>query len=189
MGTLLFNTVMGCWSHSNSEGSYRKTRGILDRQINLFTSLNGKAGSDDCRPDVYGYTRVLSSCASETGDEAAKAKAFNVALSTYQQLKVHKDEYGSPNHVTYRTMLKCVAKLPPQDSHKRKKWTKKIFNQAIANGCVGDNVLKGLQEAATSREEYKELMRGKQKLPASWTRNVDQKSSYNQKASAKRAEV
>merc|ERR1712003_161489 len=56
--TLLFNTVMGCWSRSYMNGSYRKTRGILDRQINLFRSLNSKVGSDDCRPDVYGYTIV-----------------------------------------------------------------------------------------------------------------------------------
>ena len=189
--TLLFNNVMGCWSHSHSKGSYRKARGILDRQINLFKSLNGKAGSDDCRPDVYGYTTVLSSCASETGSEADKAKAFNVACSTYQQLIARREEYGSPNHVTYGTMLKNVSKLLPRDSHQRQKWTKKIFNQAIANGCVGDYVLSRLREAATSGKEYKTLMRNKtkSKLPASWTRNVNQNSTHIRKVSGKRAEI
>jgi hypothetical protein len=188
--TLLSNTVMGCWSHSYLKGSYRKTRGILDRQINLFKSLNGKAGSDDCRPDVYGFTTVLSSCASEPGDDAERLKAFNVAIATYLQLTSHSDQYGSPNHVTYGTMLKCVSKLLPRHSQARKKWTKKVFNQAIENGCVGGMVLSRLQEAA-SPKEYQALMRGrnKKKMPASWTRNVNEKFTYNRKFSGKRAEV
>ena len=183
--TLLFNTVMGCWSHAHTKGSYRKSRGILDRQIHLFASLNGKAGSENCRPDVYGFTSVLSSCASETGSDEEKAKAFNVASSTYQQLIAHKEEYGAPNLVTYGTMLKCVSKLLPPDSPQRKKWTKKIFNQAIANGCVGDFVISRMKQAATSGTEYKALMRGKtkKKLPHSWTRNIEQKSTLDRKVS------
>lgn len=189
--TLLFNTVMGCWSHAHAKGSYRKTRSILDRQIYLFESLNGKAGSENCRPDVYGFTSVLSSCASQTGSDEEKAKAFNVASSTYQQLIAHREEYGAPNLVTYGTMLKCVSKLLPPDSPQRKKWTKKIFNQAIANGCVGDFVISRMKQAATSGTEYKALMRGKtkKKLPHSWTRNIEQKSTLNRKVSGKRAEV
>jgi len=189
--TLIFNTVMGCWSHSRTMGSYRKTRSILDRQIHLFTSLNGKAGSESCRPDVYGYTSVLSSCASETGDDENKAKAFNVALSTYQQLIAHREEYGSPTLITYGAMLKCVSKLLPPDSPKRKKWTKKVFNQAIANGCVGDYVISHLKRATTTGKEYKDLMRGKtkNKLPRSWTQNIEQKSTFDRKVSGKRAEV
>ena len=187
--TLLFNTVMGCWSHAHTKGSFRKTRSILDRQIHLFASLNGKAGSENCRPDVYGFTSVLSSCAAETGSDEDKAKAFNVASSTYQQLIAHKEEYGAPNLVTYGTMLKCVSKLLPADSPQRKKWTKKIFNQAIANGCVGDFVITRMKQAATSGTEYKALMRGKtkNKLPHSWTRNIEQKSTLDRKG--KRAEV
>lgn len=189
--TLLFNTVMGCWSHAHAKGSYRKTRSILDRQIYLFESLNGKAGSENCRPDVYGFTSVLSSCASQTGSDEEKAKAFNVASSTYQQLIAHREEYGAPNLVTYGTMLKCVSKLLPPDSPQRKKWTKKIFNQAIANGCVGDFVISRMKQAATSGTEYKALMRGKtkKKLPHSWTRNIEQKSTLDRKVSGKRAEV
>ncbi|VEU39978.1 unnamed protein product [Pseudo-nitzschia multistriata] len=189
--TLLFNTVMGCWSHSHLKGSYRKTRGILDRQIHLFTSFDGKVGSDDCRPDVYGFTTVLSSCALERANGEEKAKAFNVARSTYQQLITNKDEYGAPNHVTYGTMLKCVSNLLPADHPQRKKWTKKVFNQAVANGCVGGMVLSRLSEAASSAKEYKALMRGhsKKKLPAGWTRNVSEKTEYRRKRSGKRAEV
>jgi len=152
--------------------------------------LNGKAGSDDCRPDVYGFTTVLSSCASEPGDDAERLKAFNVAVATYLQLISHSDQYGSPNHVTYGTMLKCVSKLLPRHSQARKKWTKKVFNQAIESGCVGGMVLSRLQEAA-SPKEYQALMRGrnKKKMPSSWTRNVNEKFTYNRKLAGKRAEV
>ncbi len=189
--TLLFNTVLGCWSHSHLKGSYRKTRGILDRQIRMFRKMKGKAGSDDCRPDVYGYTSVLSSCASETGDDADKAKAFNVALSTYQELIAHRDEYGPPNHVTYGTMLKCISKLLPRDDHRREKWTKKVFNQAIANGCVDDYVWSRLRQSTASAKEFKDLTRGKskKKLPSGWTRNVNERAAPKRKVSGKRAEV
>lgn len=189
--TLLFNTVMGCWSHSHLKGSYRKTRGILDRQIHLFASSDGKVGNDDCRPDVYGFTTVLSNCALETGDQEEKAKAFNVARSTYSQLIKHKEQYGAPNHVTYGTMLKCVASLLPPNHPQRKQWTKKVFNQAVANGCVGGMVLSRLSEASSSAAEYKFLMQShtKKKLPAAWTRNVDEKVEYRRKSSGKRAEV
>jgi len=189
--TLLFNTVMGCWSHSHVKGSYRKTRGILDRQVNFFLSLEEKAGSDDCKPDVYGFTTVLSSCALEPGDDTERAKAFNVARATYIQLIKNKDLYRSPNHVTYGTMLKCVTKLLPRDSPERKKWTKKVFNQAVANGCVGSMVLSRLSESSSSAKEYKALIQGhtKKTLPASWTRNVDEKYPYQRKKFGKRAEV
>lgn len=188
--TLLFNTVMGCWSHSQVKGSYRKARGILDRQINLFSSSEGKAGCDDCRPDVYGFTTVLSSCSMEKGDEAEKAKAFNVARLTYMQLLSHKDQYGLPNHVTYGTMLKCISKLLPRNSAERKKWTRKVFNQAVGSGCVGNFVMSGLQEA-TSPKQYKDLMRGhtKKSLPRGWTRNVNEKTEHRRRSSGKRAEV
>jgi hypothetical protein len=188
--TLLFNTVMGCWSHSHLKGSYRKARGILDRQVNLFKSMNGKAGSDDCRPDVYGYTTVLSSCALEPGDDKERAKSFNVARATYLQLISNRDQYGSANHVTYGTMLKCVSKLLPHNSPERKKWTKKVFNQAVASGCVGGMVLGRLRESASSAKEYKALMHSHtpKTLPAKWTRNVNEKFPYRRK-SGKRAEV
>lgn len=189
--TLLFNTVMGSWSHSHTKGSYKKTRGILDRQISLFASSDGKAGSEDCRPDVYGFTTVLSSCALEPGDEVERAKAWTVACGTYQQLVKNKEKYGTANHVTYGTMLKCISKLLPRDSPERKKWTKKVFNQAAGIGCVGGMVLSRLSESVSSTKEYNYLMQShtKNKLPAGWTRNVNEKSEYRRKPSGKRAEV
>lgn len=184
---LLFNSAMGCWAHSNKKDAYRKACSILDRQIHYF-----EQGNEACRPDVYGFTSVLSTCASEPGDKTHKAKAFNVALSTYQNLVQHQEEYGSPNHVTYGTMLKCVAHLLPRDSPERKKWTQKIFRECAADGMVGGMVLARVREAASSSSEYKELMEGHSKghLPKPWTRNVHEKSEYRRRAFVgKRGEV
>lgn len=184
--TFLFNSAMGCWAHSNKKDAYRKARSILDRQIYHFDDCEA------CRPDVYGFTSVLSTCSSEPGDKTNKGKAFNVALSTFQQLVQNQEEYGSPNHVTYGTMLKCVAHLLPRDSPERKKWTKKIFRECASNGMVGGMVLARVREASSSTEEYKELMQGHSKghLPQSWTRNVHEKSEHRRKAFVgKRGEV
>jgi hypothetical protein len=183
----LFNSAMGCWAHSNKKDAYRKACSILDRQIHHF-----EQGVEVCRPDVYGFTSVLSTCASEPGDKTSKAKAFNVAVSTFQQLVQHQEEYGPPNHVTYGTMLKCVAYLLPRDSPERKKWTQKIFRECAANGMVGGMVLARVREAASSSQEYKELMQGHSKstLPKKWIRNVHEKSEHRRKAFVgKRGEV
>ncbi|KAL3924596.1 MAG: hypothetical protein SGILL_000949, partial [Bacillariaceae sp.] len=176
--TFLFNSVMGCWAHSNKRGAYRKSRSILDRQLNLFAD-----GCKSSRPDVYGFTSVLSACASESGSDTDKAKAFNVAISTFQELVRHREEFGKPNHVTYGTMLKCVAQLLPRGSSERKKWTKKYFQQSTADGMVGSMVLARVREAASTSEEYKQLMMGHSKanLPKSWTRNVHENSQHRRK--------
>ncbi len=183
--TMIYNQAMACWAHSNKKGAYRKTRSILDRQIQQYT-----AGCAGCRPDVVGFTSVLSSCSSELGDKIDKAKAFNVALSTFQQLLQNQEDYGSPNHVTYGTMLKCVSQLLPPGSAERKRWTSKLFRECAAKGLVGGMVLSRMREAATP-EQYKELMQGntKSSLPPRWTRNVDEKSEYRRKSVGRRAEV
>ena len=188
--TLLFNTVMGCWARSQRKGAYKKTRSILDRQLNYYSSLNGKTGSENCRPDVYGFTTVLSSCATESGDRTEKLKAFNVAVSTYKELIKNSEEYGSPNHVTYGTMLKCVTKLLPHNSKERQRWAKEILGEAVKNGCVGDMVLIRLREIG-SPKDYHHLMQGYNKgtLPEDWSRNVKERNDYRRKVSGKRAEV
>jgi hypothetical protein len=184
--TLLFNHAMACWAHSNKKGAYRKARSILDRQTYHF-----KNGCEQCRPDVYGYTSVLSTCAAEPSDKTEKAKAFKVAVSTFQHLKRNQEEYGSPNHVTYGTMLKCVAHLLPLGSPERQNWTKRLFQECASEGLVGGMVLSRMREAAGSAEEYKELMEGHTKgnLPRSWTKNVHEKNEFRRTSVAKRGEV
>ena len=186
-GTILFNCAMGCWTKSRSSGAYRRARSLLDRQINIF-----EGGCEESRPDVFGFTSVLSSCASEPGSFEEKGKAFNVALATFQLLVSRSDEFGTPNHVTYGTMLKACSRLLPYGSPIRQKWTRRLFEDCKREGQVGDMVLSRLREAATP-DEYKEMMEGHSKRhpPAQWRRNVSETNDYRHKviASRRRAEL
>lgn len=175
--TIIFNSAIGLWAKSSTTRAYRKARSLLDRQLNMFHD-----GCEECPPDVVGFTSVISSCASEPGDRAERQKAFNVALSTYQQLVSRSGDFGEPNHVTYGTMLKACARLLPPGCSERSKWTKQIFEDCVSRGLVGDMVLGKLREAATNTE-YKELMQGhsKRQLPDSWSCNVHEKSEYRRK--------
>lgn len=183
--TILFNTAMGCWAKANVSGSYRRARSILDRQLGLY-----QAGCRQSRPDVYGYTSVIASCAAESGDKMEKAKAFDVALMTFRELQSHAED--SPNHVTYGTMLKACGRLLPLSSPMRKRWVQRIFQNCCENGCVGDMVVARLREAATP-DVYKTLMNGykKRDLPSEWTENVHENNEVRKKRmpKRKRAEV
>lgn len=182
---ILFNTAMGCLAKANASGAYVRARAILERQVTLY---NG--GCKTCKPDVYGFTSVIASCAAEPS-KREKANAFKVALDTFHTLQTFED---GPNHVTYGTMLKACAKLLPTNSPQRHSWSKKIFQQSVDAGLVGDMVVSRLREAV-SPELYKELMQGhtKRQLPSQWTRNVVEMNEYRKKKSSgnsrKRAEV
>jgi hypothetical protein len=181
--TILYNSVMSCWAHSTIPGAYRKARSILDRQMNFHKDLAPGAKS---KPDVYGFTSVLASCAMEPKE---KYKAFQVALATFQQLR-HSEEYGAPNHVTYGTMLKCCARLLCPTNPVRRKWVQTIMNQCIDDGLVGDMVMSRFREAATP-DLYREIMNNvdKKNLPSSWTVNVCEKRECRKKKTRRAAEV
>lgn len=184
--TLLYNTAMGCWAKANTSGAYRKARAILDRQV----ALHRIGGCIKSKPDVYGYTSVIASCAAESGHKKEKLHAFNVALQTFRELQASSEQ---PNHVTYGTMLKACGKLLPSSSPVRQKLARSVFEEACRDGCVGDMVVSRFREAAHPAC-YRELMQGRkrQDLPSSWTANVHEKNSYRSKKSTprrQRAEV
>ena len=185
--SILFNSAIACWGRSQQTHAYRTARSILDRQINLYMN-----GCESCKPDPYGFTSVLSACASENGDAKERYKAFNVAISTYKQLVNQPEEFGEATHVTYGNMLKACARLLYPASPKKLKWTKEIFQECKDNGLVGGMVLSWVGEATTP-QEYKVLMEGhtKENMPRSWSRNVVEKIKYERGGSMnrKRAEV
>jgi hypothetical protein len=147
---------------------------------------------------VYGFTSVIAAFAAELGSKKEKMAAFQVALDTYRELEQYPED--AANHVTYGTMLKACGKLLPSGSPVRRKWVRRVFQDAARTGCVGDMVLGRMREAATP-DVFKELMKGidKRQLPQSWTCNVDQASDRrrksgsrqynNNRVSRKRAEV
>jgi hypothetical protein len=123
---------------------------------------------------------VIAACASEQGSKKEKMAAFQVALDTYRELDQYPEDIA--NHVTYGTMLKACGKLLPSGSPVRRKWVRRVFQDAAKTGCVGDMVLGRMREAA-SPDIFKELMQGidKRHLPQSWTCNVDQASDRRRK--------
>jgi hypothetical protein len=187
--SILYNTVINCYARRPAPGGYRKARSVLDRQMNHYHDGAGNSGNK-CKPDVYGFTSVLASCAMEPRE---KYKAFQVALATFQQLR-HSMEYGAPNQVTYGTMMKCCARLLGPGTPQRRKWTKTVMELCIADGCVGDMVMSRVREAA-SPDLFREIMDGvpKKQLPADWTRHVDVKMDSSRKKkntqNRRRAEV
>ena len=147
LDTILFNTAIGAWSKSDKTAAFVKARAILDRQQAIY-----QGGCETAKPDVVGFTSVIASCASEPGSKEIRAKAFQVALKTFQELKT----VDQPNHITYGLMLKACARLLPATA--RQQLVRDIFTECVANGCVGDLAVSRLHEA--SPELYKELMAG-----------------------------
>ena len=182
--TVMYNSVIACWSRGKSEGNFRIAKSTLNRQVQTYRVTK----DDRVKPDVFGFTSVMTACAMETKE---KAKAFDVALATFQTLR-RSEGFGAPNHVTYGTMLKCCAKLLPPNDPLRQKWVRKTWKSSVKNGCVGDMVLRQLREAAGPL--YNELIMTTPdnnsiplppraaNLPAKWTRNVrEQRSSHRKR--------
>jgi hypothetical protein len=184
--TITYNSVLGCCARQTESRSYLNARAILDGQIHYYE----QSKLHSSKPDVYGFTSVLTACASETKE---KMKAFQVAQATFQELCESQD-YGRPNHVTYGTMMKCCARLLPQTSPLRRRWVELVMKKAIDAGCVGELVMGRFREAATP-DLFREIMEGvdKKNLPDSWTRNVDEKREgkkrWRKSQSRRQAEV
>jgi len=173
--TIMFNLVADSHAKSSSNKSHEKARGVLDRQISLY-----KSGIKKCRPDVYSFTSVLSSCACLHGSASRKEKlrAFEIAVDTFSEMSQFK---LAPNRVTYGTMLKACSRLLPVGND-RVKFTSDYFRKACEDGCVGDMVLNRL-EAAASAVQYKELMQGltRNTLPTEWTCKVPENEMHTRK--------
>jgi hypothetical protein len=186
LDTILFNTAMGLWSHTNSPMAFQRAYVILQHQRELYHVY----GQESCRPDVFGFTSVIA-CSASVPDTKSFLAAWEVAKTTYEMLR----EEDKPNHVSYATMLKATGRLLSHDRSKRYNWARKVFGHAVAAGCVNENVLKRL-ELAVSPKIYCELLQGHapapENLPLSWTVNANQTSRTGVKKKKKmirRAEV
>ncbi len=163
--TITYNIVIDAWAKEDVRKAPQRARALLDQQIDMYTNK----GIKKCRPDVYGYTSVISSCARTKGSWKDKKLALEIAQRTFNELS--ECEYTSPNYVTYGTMLKACAKLLPAESKQRQKLVKKYFREACRNGCAGDMVFRRLGEAA-SPELKKKLLHDYEGYLNEWTMNV-----------------
>jgi hypothetical protein len=171
--TIIYNLVIDAHAHTPSNEANLRARAVLDRQISLYNSGNKK-----CKPDVYSFTSVLSSCASLSGSRTEKLHAFEIAQSTWLEMV---RSNVAPNHVTYGTMLKACGRLLPMGKE-RTKYLREYFRKACQDGCVGDMVLNRL-EVAASPKQYVGLLNGmaKGELPLEWTCNVPENQMYGRK--------
>mmetsp|Transcript_2262 Transcript_2262/g.3169 ORF Transcript_2262/g.3169 Transcript_2262/m.3169 type:complete len:562 (+) Transcript_2262:172-1857(+) len=172
---LAYNFVADAYAKSNSNRAHIKARAVLDRQLTMYKANKLQS----CKPDVYSYTSVLSSCASLNGSRRDRLHAFEVATQTFQDMI--DSGYIAPNHVTYGTMIKACGRLLPPGKH-RSKIVKQYFDLACQDGCVGNMVLSRLKDA-TSEGQFKHWITNSysnpnQELPPDWTWQVPQHDKH-----------
>eukprot|EP00560_Eucampia_antarctica_P007990 CAMPEP_0197829194 /NCGR_PEP_ID=MMETSP1437-20131217/5639_1 /TAXON_ID=49252 ORGANISM="Eucampia antarctica, Strain CCMP1452" /NCGR_SAMPLE_ID=MMETSP1437 /ASSEMBLY_ACC=CAM_ASM_001096 /LENGTH=471 /DNA_ID=CAMNT_0043430729 /DNA_START=223 /DNA_END=1635 /DNA_ORIENTATION=+ len=158
---ITYNIVIDAWAKDGSKTAFKNARALLDRQIDLYDNK----GIKKCRPDVYGFTSVIASCASIKSSWKDKSTAFDVALATFNDLD--QLSYDSPNHVTYGTILKACSKLLQAGSKQRRQNVRKIFRKCCEDGCAGYMVFSRLKQAA-SPKEYKQLVGEYEKYYTQW---------------------
>ena len=165
--SIIYNLVMDAHAKTSSRKAHIKARNVLDTQMEMY-----KSGVERCKPDVYSFTSVLGSCASLAGSRKEKLQAFEISLTTFNEMS----RAGvTPNHVTYGTMLKACGRLLP-NGDRRKKFTRKYFRKACDDGCLGTMAMTRLRDAATITQ-YKGLLGDldEDNLPREWIRNVPER--------------
>lgn len=137
-----FNTLINAISKSEREGKAEKALRVLRRMDKLY-----QGGYKYARPNEMTYTSVLNSCAfTFVENDLSKRKALDVAIFTLEELQ--ESHYGSPNHVTYGMFLKACAHLMTNDDERWQRIVEPVVRQCRRDGCVGELVLKQLQNSA-----------------------------------------
>ncbi len=170
LDNVIYNLVIDAHAKTSSNKAHVRARAVLDRLIEQYDN-----GSQKCRPDVYSFSSVLSSCANLSGSKKEREQAFEIAQTTFDEMI----RFGvKPNHVSYGIMLKACARLIPVGKERRK-YVRDYFRAACQDGCVGRMVLDRLREAS-SNVQYKALLKGNNEssLPVEWTSRVPAKEKY-----------
>ena len=137
-----FNTLINAISKSQREGKAEKALRVLRRMDRLY-----RAGYKYARPNEMTYTSVLNSCAfTFVENDLSKRKALDVAIFTLEELQ--ESHYGNPNHITYGMFLKACSNLMSNDDERWRRVVEPVVEQCRRDGCVGELVLKQLQDAA-----------------------------------------
>jgi hypothetical protein len=170
LDNVIYNLVIDAHAKTSSNKSHIRARAVLDRLI----AQHGK-GLRNCKPDVYSFSSVLSSCSNLSASKRDRLQAFYIAKFTFDEML----KFGvEPNHVSYGIMLKACARLIPMGKE-RNKYVREYFRAACKDGCVGGMVLDRLK-GATSRVQYEALLNGNKEnsLPAEWTSKAPANEKY-----------
>ena len=170
LDNVVYNLVIDAHAKSSSNKAHHRARAVLDRLIGQYNN-----GVKRCRPDVYSFSSVLSSCSNLSGSKRERQNAFTIAQSTFDEMI----RFGvNPNHVSYGVMLKACARLIPTGKERRK-FVNEYFKAACRDGCVGRMVMDRLKDAS-SKVQYEALLKGvdENNLPAEWIANVPKNEGY-----------
>lgn len=170
LDNVIYNLVIDAHAKTSSNKAHLRARAVLDRLIDQYNN-----GQRRCKPDVYSFSSVLSSCANLAAARKERRQAFYIAQSTFDEMI----KFGvKPNHVSYGIMLKACARLLPMGKE-RIQFSRDYFKAACDDGCVGGMVLDRLRDASTSAQ-YQELLQGHKdnKLPVEWTEKVPGNEKY-----------
>mmetsp|Transcript_23644 Transcript_23644/g.36377 ORF Transcript_23644/g.36377 Transcript_23644/m.36377 type:complete len:205 (-) Transcript_23644:960-1574(-) len=166
--TQSFLIVINAVAKSNDQSKAGRAKYLLDKLIGM--------DKEGCVPNDFVYSAVLNACAFTKGDGKDIARAVDIALCTFAELR------GSScvecNHVIYGTFLRVLRHQLARRDPQKYSLAKKVFSQCCNEGQVGNLVLSQLQHV-TSPELYFSLT-GKDHnesltvndVPKSWSRNV-----------------
>jgi pentatricopeptide repeat protein len=135
---VLWNSVLHAWSRADSTDKAKEAKRVLD-------SINARFrhGQSTCQPDIFSYNTVLNAVAfTSEGDTETKEEAFQVAESTFQELKA--SPHFSPDDITYGTMIKSCRHLL-EDEAERLRRIHALVYECYSEGKVGELVSKELQ--------------------------------------------
>mmetsp|Transcript_9332 Transcript_9332/g.13254 ORF Transcript_9332/g.13254 Transcript_9332/m.13254 type:complete len:778 (+) Transcript_9332:264-2597(+) len=175
-----FNAVINAWGWSNEADKAKRSFELYNRMIDLSASGQNR----HAKPDIVTCNSLLNACAFiDSKDDEIRTEAIEIAVKVYELVHSNAPRYGTPNHITYGTMIMILGNLlPPGDL--RDDLAKNTFWQCCKNGhltgfmvakirkVVSNQVIKELfGDAAVSNAKNDEIKIDPKKLPDKWMQN------------------
>ena len=163
--TMCYNHVINALAKSRDlHGLPRKAMEVLLRMKELYYEHD----ADVCKPDVFTYSSVIGACAFVAGSKKVKQRAFQLAIDLWKELKSN-PKFGTPNQVTYGTLLRACANLLAPEYVERDEAVRDIFEECKKCGFVNHRVIDQMK-AAASRSLYHHIMEGytRDEYPSEW---------------------
>lgn len=173
-----YTSCINAWAKSSDYGKAERANAVLNRMKEMYIS-----GVIADQPNEFSYTAVINACATTYGEQGEKQEAFRIAYSVFKEMSESEDL--SPNHVTYSTFLRAIAKLMP-DGEKKESMVSAAFRLCIRDGQCDSNCLFHMKNAASAdlvldllgcSDLSEAVSLTVDEFPLDWTRNVKQSSS------------
>lgn len=157
-----YTSVITAWARARQpENSYRLLRAAID----AYT-----AGDENMKPDVKMFTAAINACArTRLKFTEHKRRVLKIAIQTFEELK-STAEFGNPNDVTYRFLMKSCIELSV-DPAEKSRLLRAIFQQACQDGMVSKLVVATLSEGV-ARDEFVAIVGCDRRYPYEWSRKI-----------------